>query len=465
MSIQEQFEAIRRQHQQGATIGDGMRASAKTAAWLGGLSLFLNSLPYLLPLVGACLLFFFRGCNVTPYASPAPSERHTLQPHTPAVVTSPPQRQSQAHRAILQAIQSPQPEPTSEPTVPASLSHTASPQSNASYLTPAPSILSPAETSSEQETADLNQLRPNPFAGEGRRTFAPRASNPLQPRHWGRTTSPSRQTRQPTGLLGMQPDVPNATSAYDESGIYETMSGATYVGTCQLPEHPSKRCKLVIHSIQDRGTNITATMSLTSGGKRRKFTGFVQGDELTLIPQLGRGESEYGFPTAWYGQKPRRIYLTLDGDGKRLSGSADVSNESFEFVPRATIRRPGPATIPALKSMDDGEELTWKITSRNTKPTSGDHLWQFKQTGLRRGHFSWLQGGEVKLSGSYRLSAGSSHSINLTMGESEATKTYRCRCKPDYQAGLLNLWIPKSSSQPAKADPKTDHLFTLEFLQ
>ena len=454
-SIQEQFEAIGRQHQQessGATIGDGMKYAAKTTAWLAGLTLLFNSLPFLVPLIAGCL-FFFRSCNVSPRIAATPR-------HSPASIQPErtPNRSPPRSSTLLNAIQAP-PQPVARPVVQSSV-----PEPVQTEPEPQPVEVPQASVQPSHETpaASSNPNDPN-FTNEawieeqqarqasGTGGFFPDVSSEDEPSRRSRSLLTAEERRSftqedyyqrmygarnlareaqanalrrraqvpTTGSGGfMLQFQPTGPSTYDSSGIYETIAGGTFVGTCQMPDQPSKRCKLIIKSIRDGGSSIEASLSLLSGSKRRNYQGFVRGDQLTLIPELRRNESPNGMiATQWYGRTPQRIVLNLGNDGKTLSGQAYRSDERFELVPET--RAQNAPKVPTLRRMADQEELTWRLVSRNEKPVTGDHLWQFRQTASRRGEFTWLDDEKVRLTGTYRLASGSSRSISLIVGEGD----------------------------------------------
>jgi len=431
MSIQEQFEAIGRQHQQGATLGDGLKATAQTTAWLGGITLILQALPALIPIIAGCL-FFFRGCNITPKIEsvPRPQNSHAIAPRLTHPVARTPRTPS--IREVVQSRPTPSPAPIIQP----------------------PS--QPAEIALDDNLPSVSQSWPQ----EQRNHLD--ARNPLaiaanQQRRGGSAFFPGIGAF-PTNGFGERAIVdPSATATYDRGGIYEEISGRTFVGISQMPSQSSERVQLTIGRVRDRFSNITASMvSLEKRQRRRSYTGLIEGNppQLVLNPVQKTGDySGMGFTSTWHGKWPRRISLNIDG--KSLIGQSATSRETFEFLPKEP-RRVSPASTTVLL-VGDGGESAWKIDRKNDKHINFDQQWIFKQTKRGRGDFTWMTDSQVKLKGRYQSQAAGA--LTLTLNQ-DNPKTYRCRAA--LEANRLKVCVPQAgASRPTSIEPKFGNVFYL----
>lgn len=252
-----------------------------------------------------------------------------------------------------------------------------------------------------------------------------------------------------------------------ESRLFDSISGRTFEGHSSMPGEPSERVRLSIDRIRDRGTNISARMSLLEGRRKSKrFIGVITNNppQLILKQYIKPGNIPMGSLAGvpWHrNNMSSRITLEFN-DNKTLSGRSGTG-ETFEFTPKTRPPRqakPAAPTPPTLRTLRDGEQLAWQLAARNQQPIAGDQRWVFAQTAPLRGEFVWLRHGKETHRGSYQLDARNASSLLLHIAKTEGPPSqYHCRIKRSGIHGNLLATVPRKPGTIRGDD--SDQLFEL----
>lgn len=446
MSIQEQFEQLghKQASRNGATIGDGMRASARTAAFIGGFTLLLQATPMFLAAITGCV-FFFRSCR--PFSAPvanhapipvrspvyAPTPSPAIPSSSDALTRQDPSPIRQAAEALarpaVRRSSRTEPDPNAVPT-PRELHAQLVEESPG--MVPEQEVLVIADV--DPVSSAVGQQAPYGFGNTGSRRAAP----PTPP-------SPFRDNGVVQGMVGESFDA----DELDDQGVFEEFRGGTFVGTSQMEGQPSERIQLTIDRIRDGGSNVRATMVQLEGShKRRVFDGLIEGDPpyLTLIPRTNSRMMGGGFGVAspWHGDMPQRIHLDIMG--KTLMGETRT-RERFVLFAKEEVAETQAQATPPLPIAGNGIR-NWKVVSRNGSSLSGEETWHFRQTSpTGRGRFVSKVSGRLKTSGRYVIQ--SEDTLNLYVLKDGRTNTFRCRIF--LRDGDLTLCIPEADARQPSA--------------
>lgn len=366
MTMQEEFEKIGKQHHATSSVAAGMRSAAKVGGWLTLASFAFKAIPFMPFLIGACVLLF-RSCNFSPQMAFTPPAR---QLHiAPPVQQAPPQLSQSQVRPAQNAVSHAGHEIPSAEYLPA---HQSLPSTG--YPTPAPQPpINPVAESAFGIAADMAGDSPIGMALEVLPDIARSAQafqQPYQPNVARRFPAIVNDFGNGSDFMQDMLTDPNGQQHYSADGMFQSVSGKRFVGTCQMPSEPSKRIQLVISEIRDRGTNLTATLKLIEGrSKSLHLKGLIEEEpaRLILIPNRGprkMGSGSFGRARPWY-VTPTRITLHMDGRG--LSGQSK-SGEQFDLLPtQSSLPATPAANLNDLSNRRDGS------SSRSPEITPAQH--------------------------------------------------------------------------------------------
>ena len=437
-----------RSHRPGATIGDGMVATARAAGAATALTVLVNAGPMLLAGIGGSL-FLLRGCLWSP--SPAPQPTHTLAPQPLAAATVHPT--SIATASVQPSVR------TLRPSRPVG-----DPRLDRQALDVTPYEILPEEVILPQEHAEpLRLAQPGGFFAMGP-GFHP-AANPMF------SFPPGNNS-----IMGMIAEPPSANDppTFEESPLFDLKRGRKFLGTCQMPGSPSKRVSLSLGAIREGGRNIEAKLSLLESPRTTKaFTGVIEKNphRLTLTPDLN--PTSFGtFLTymPWYSNSPTKITLSISEDGKLLSGTS-VASEEFEFLPQerssSATRTRAPMPIDSFAGFDDASKggTDWKVTSSSSESTaSTSQIWSFAQISDGEGSFIWRRDGNTIASGTY-LENQQKKQLDIVLTHGQESRTYRGIFKPiDGSQERVQICISKihDDERPKRMGREEGNLFELE---
>jgi len=467
-------------------IASAVRTTARLAGWMGFLGLGMQALP-ILAILGTGCMFVFRSYMSSRPQIPftPPPMQQSFTPSTAAMPMPMPARHTKPDPELMQFISAPAPREDSEP----------EPRRRPVQRNVIESRVLPPPTYATDEAAleapdRWQQQRAailNPTGGRERRTMQQAAlemagelttNNPVTGINIMSHLSNQPGSQPPFDFQGrgvpaipfgqgsafgsrsmQQPQLPRSNNP-----LYESMAGRDFEGTCQMPSEPSRRMKLTIGRIRDRGRNLTARFTTLEGPRKiLNFKGLIEHNpsRLTLISQLPPrklGGGYYGVRRGWIKQPPKRVTLYLDS-GKLLTGES-TNGEMFELAPKEEPPEPVAAAIPpSIRNMEIGEQFKWKLAHRDNKPLPGEHYWLFHQTSRSTGEFTWTENDNNKSSGRYIISRSSSTVTLALETKSGREKRYQCRVKPNGTAGDLLVSVPR---KPGKLDGNTDYSFSLE---
>lgn len=356
------------------TVASAVRTGARVAGLLSFFGYGFSLLPYLVPL-GIGSLVLIRSCNVAPYMSrvtpPPPRHDHQIVQRQQAIdavrvqqattpqpqsITSPTTHTDPQQRVVETATSPRQPPvaesvdfddthnhqpfaaydhqyqqttvPQLDPVAEAALDIAADMYSDSPIgllLDVVPDIAKAAQSSGQfrSNTGGLNA--PFNFNAQGMSGYRGSMS----------------QHSHDTGGLESTLAHPYAQPSFD--GLWDSIIGRNFEGTCQFDDQPSKRIRLKIEQVRDRGTNIPARLTLLSGRRITKpFTGVIHGDppRLTLHPKIKRGNIPmaplYGVP--WYSNHNMPPRITLYPEQGGFTGES-TSGEQFELMPKESSTR------------------------------------------------------------------------------------------------------------------------------
>lgn len=439
---------VQRRRQHGATIGDGIRSSARIAATMTGITLLIKAGPMLLAGIAGCV-FVIRGCMSTPTPSPH------FDGKTPSTEQSPPSTVIHMPSVERSRDRSHRPQTSATAVYKAPIrgaSHqdaqAASPapaEADWQYFTepvpPAVQLFPPQPSLFPSFVIPMNQ----PFPG------------PPTPNAFG-------------GMLATGPSAPAPSVDPVSSPLFDVSKGREFLGTSQQPGYPSVRISLSLDAIQERGRNLKARMSTLQGTRISKtFTGMIEQNPLRLVLIPDTNPTSFGtFVTyqPWHSSSPTRITLEIASDGKLLTGTS-YSGEQFELMPHAERELPAnvvPEVVVPFPGFDDeGESSTvWKLLNKNGKPVD-DQTWEFTQQVSGLGEFRWMRGTTVIAQGTYRDASDVQHlDISVTIGAKSHAYPGRYTVRGTSQ-GVIRVCLPAEaiSKRPRGVSSTYGNMFEL----
>lgn len=437
----------------GASIGDGMKTSARIAGTTTLIGLLLNAGPMLLA-SSAGILLLLRGC-----LSSWTSVPQTVPPGPASVAVS-----SYAPPRYSQAI-APSLRPASRPirTQPLALPEIPQQSTNVNF-----------DHAAEFESGDYGSQNPNQFVLSYPSTPfrpMPHVGNFPASTVWGAGfAAPSNPMLDVMAAGPAMSDSPSQAI----SPLFSFQQGRKFAGTSQMPGEPSRRISLSIAAIRDGGSNISAKISTLEGARfSRPYTGLIEKNpwRLKLIPV--RNPKSFGtFVTyiPWYSESPTDITLEISADGKSLAGTS-VSSEQFELLPQFEIspeftdtNSPVPLSDSVLDDSNEGG-TQWKLMERNGEPVSAaeSQLWTFTQTNADRGNFEWTKASVQIASGSY-VEGEVKGQLDIILAGDDRPQIYRGLM--DFLQGeehTIRICIPATADQkrPARITGKYGNVFKL----
>lgn len=439
---------VKQQRQHGATIGDGIRSSARIAATMTGIALLIKAGPMLLAGVAGCV-FVIRGCMSTP--TPLPhfdGKAQSTEQSPPSTVMQMPsvernrasaKQQQVTARAVYTA-------PIRGETIPETPAvHPAPTEPDWQYFTePAPTA---APTITWQPSSFPSFVIPlnQPFPGAP----APNAFGGLH------STGPSSSA----------PSVDPVSSP-----LFDVSKGRKFLGTSQQPGSPSVRISLSLDAIQERGRNLKARLSTLQGTRITKsFTGLIEQNPLRLVLIPETNPTSFGtFVTyqPWHSNSPTRITLEIASDGKLLTGTSG-SGEQFELMPDAEREAPAlvvpKIAVPFNGFDEEGASGTvWKLVNKNGNPVD-DQTWEFTQLVSGHGEFRWMRGATVIAQGNYRDANDVQHlDITVTIGAKSHVYPGRYTVR-DTSQGVIRVCLPAeaNSKRPKGVSSTYGNIFEL----
>lgn len=441
----------------GASIGDGMKTSARIAGATTIVGLLLNAGPWLVACFAGILLLA-RGCLSDLMLPPQPVAH---VPHAPAASAPLTYARPQYTRA---------PTATKLPIrPPVDMRHQAEPelqrQANDTEVDHASGFETAGYAESFPNQMSMNYPTSSSFG-------MPPAVNLQVPAFWG--FGPNASSNPMLDALATGPPVADSpTQAV--SSLFSFQTGRKFAGTSQMPGEPSRRIMLSIAAIRDRGTNIAAKISTLEGASfTRSYTGLIEKEpwRLKLIP--ARNPTSFGtFVTfmPWYSNSPTNITLEVSADGKSLVGTS-VSSEQFELLPQFEITQDeadaGETTEDRESALDDSDNggTQWRLVERNGKPIDEAELqlWTFTPNSPGKGTFAWTKDSAILAQGTYAEGQVKGH-IDITLASDSETQLYMGLM--DSTVGTdqaMRFCIPLAADQkrPARITEKYGNVFKLQ---
>lgn len=441
----------------GASIGDGMKTSARIAGATTIVGLLLNAGPWLMACFAGILLFA-RGCLSNLMLPPQPVAH---VPHAQAAAAPLTYARPQYARAPIATKLPIRP--------PVDMRHQAEPelqrQANDAEV----------DHASGFETAGYAESFPNQMSMNYPPSISfgmPPAGNFPVTAFWGLgLNAPSNPM---LDVVTTSPPVADS-STQTVSPLFSFQTGRKFAGTSQMPGEPSRRIMLSIAAIRDRGTNIAAKISTLEGASfTRTYTGLIEKEpwRLKLIPV--RNPKSFGtFVTfmPWYSNSPTDITLEVAADGKSLVGTS-VGSEQFELLPQFEISQEDTQADETAdeigSSLDDTRAggTQWQLIERNSKPIREDDLqiWTFTQRSPGKGNFAWTKDSAILAQGTYAEGQVKGH-IDITLASGAEPQLYLGLM--DSTVGTdqaMRFCIPLAADQkrPARITEKYGNVFKLQ---
>ncbi|GAB5407267.1 MAG: hypothetical protein Aurels2KO_54980 [Aureliella sp.] len=412
----------------GATIGDGMRTTARWGGALALATLLLKIGPALA--AGLFALVFFLRSMMAPANQPL-NPNATQHSPQPAYVAD-----------------------TSLPRAPVM-------QSSYGRLETIPESQSPLNQMVELPTANVGSR--NELEGKQHAALRAQFSPPMSIDSMFGALAPHSEMP----VLGRQPnaiDPPQTASSVELSTLFESRRGRTLAGTAQMPGSASQRVRLSIDSIRDGGSHIKARLSTLEGRRVTKlFVGYLQSkpDQLVLKPDIPRGNIPMFLTHASWQVCQTAITLEMSPDGQILEGTS-VSGEQFRFTPQ--IHAPPSAQLPAINQAYGFGSATgpvaWNLTSRNASDTT-EEVWEFTATDSSKGTFVWKRGQGVHARGSYHEDPGL-RTLDITVSVGGQSRIYRGIYSLEHDEASVCLSRQAGGiAPPASLNAASGNLFTL----
>ena len=433
----------------------GLRRRRSTfAAWLPTIMFVLHALPAV-PVL-AVVWFFLRpalfGNPSVPSNHPASvpssvstSPRSVMEQARPSHPSAPQIQPSTPPRLSGGRVQTVTTEPSGQPPI----------QFLPSYSQPRPYII-------PQSPQPANRGRAvEEFLGD-LAVETPFGPAPIVPQHsWaGSHQAPSPWS---TGGDAMHGTLTDPTDHLEIDGMFDEIRGRSFEGTSQFRDEPSRRVRLSIDRIRDRGGNLKARLTLLDSPHTTKpFVGVIDRDSGTLSLQadVEPGNipmANMGVP--WYSPNlSPRITFSSD-DGKTLTGRSTVG-DVFQLQPKqARLVRTRPAVEQgesSLPTLQQGEQLLYQLVRRNGRTLEADDQWLFVNTANSQGDFTWTHDGSTKADGTYQLyRRGDVQVLNLKIGR-------LCfRCQVSVKPERLTVWVPCEPPGTGQRED-SDHVYCLE---
>ncbi len=414
----------------GATIGDGMRTTAKVAAATTLLTILIHSAPALLAAtLGSFLLF--RGCS-----QPAPIPLQPVPMHTSLPDLHPPTIHA-ARSTVAPSIQKL--------------------ETNQVANMLAEQFPDEIEVDSHEHLVEFADIQPSqdsivsqfqpqlPFTTSS--SLAP--SSPLLP-----VPLPTFADNSPANTSTRPVPAPNI-----DTTVFDLRRGKTYLGTCQMSRQASKRMSLSITEIRDRGTNIQAKLTLLESPRTtKKFTGTVENNPPRLIlTPLSEGNGFGTFVTylPWYSNSPTAITLEMSKDGMHLEGTSG-STEQFDLWAQAGVSDlahsvASPSNDTDFNGFDPtiGRGTTWSISQIDSRsaPSAPAQTWVFTSLEEGIGTFVWTQGSKILSSGTYKEGA-EANEFDIIIMKGMEQQVYRGRIQTPVQDNRLRVCVSKEQNAP-----------------
>lgn len=380
-----------RSHTSGATIGDGMRTTARWGGALALATLLLKIGPALAAALFA-LVFFFRSMMLPTHQPPGPDT--SLRSTQPAYVAD-----ARLPRGpILQSS-----------------------YDRTTTINQAPSPLRSLVELHSENVESFADLESEGSGGMGAQFVPPVSIDSM----FGTLAPPADMAA--FGNRNARPEPGQQASAVELSTLFESRRGRTFAGTAQMPGYASQRVRLSIDSIRDGGSHIKARLSTLEGRRITKsFVGYLQNkpDQLVLKPDIARGNIPMFLTHASWQICQTAITLEMSPDGQFLAGTS-VSGEQFQFTPQVRIPPPAQHTEPnqTQRFASSVGLAVWRLITRNSQAVADD-TWELTATDDFGGDFVWKKAESVHARGVYREDP-INHALDITVQVGGHPRVYR----------------------------------------
>lgn len=452
------------QHQ-GATIGDGIRSSAKIAAAMTVVTLLFKSGPVLLVGLGG-LILCARSCM--PLGQP-------VAPKTATVSFEQPTRLMQSQSTITSSpyVAPVRPGPMIQPRTSRVASRG---QTVVEELDQTPMVI--VEDEQPQFVTEPVGFRAPTFEFEnsffGVRPgirLDPNLSSPFMGMGqfpggglFGPVIAPTNRPLSDASRMFMENTISGGSDLTMPPEQFSFKRGRKFIGTSQMPGQPSMRVQLTIVSVKDQGTNVTARLSSLEGKKfSRNYNGLIETDplRLTLIPEAqSNGFGTFMTYSPWHSNSPTKISLTINTD-KGLSGTS-YSSELFELTAETESPSSPTAARSGFQGFDTDEQSAteWTVKFKNGKTVFGE-AWEFSGESQS---FVWKREGKVIAKGNYAEGLAG-RTLDLIIVSPTSTKSFECLffvTPADLRS--IRVCVPKSPEEkrPIGLDSSIGNLFDLE---